>query len=330
MPMDKNLLPDSATHRPLLWISASLISIFLLGMVIAQIDLSQMQGMWARLSWSTLAIAFLFLLLEGLTTALRLWLFAGKKPCVGAALKANAWYVLFLVILPARLGEIAAIVVLERHLGQKYGAAAMSIIAQRLYDVIILGVFFLIALFGLGDLIDTNSMAVIALILISLSVCVLIRLDLFLTFAVYLLQKLHTQKYGLIHKLMRLLLQARIYSRHTLKHHDIPLALLLTIGKWVSNLSALLFLFMALHLELPFFENVVVAAAYNFLAIIPLQTIGGIGIGEAGLTLLLIKMGITISMAAGASLMIRFVILIFPFIFWGLVMGGLRLKDKGR
>lgn len=283
--------------------------------------------MLANLSWSMLAVAFLFLLLEGIMTALRIWLFAGKKPCVGSALKANAWYVLLLVVLPARLGEVVAIVVFERYLGQKYGAAAMSIVAQRLYDVIVLGTFFLIALLGLGDFMDKEIMGIAAVLLIGFSLFVLVRLDMFLTISALFFKKMNIGHAGITKKIMRLILQARLYSRHNLNRRDIPMALILTIGKWVSNLAALVFLFMALHLGLSFFENIIVASAYNFLAIIPLQTIGGIGVGEAGLALLLVGMSLTASVAAGASLMIRFVILLFPFIFWGMVMGGLRLKE---
>lgn len=306
--------------------SASIVSLFLLTLVIAQVDTSQLTQMLGNVSWVAVFIAFIFLALEGVITALRLWLFAGKKPCLSEALKANAWYVVLLIILPARLGEVAAIVVLERYLGQKYGAGAMSIITQRLYDVIILGIIFLIALLGLGDFLDTKILAVTALILISFAIFALIRLDMFLTFGAVCLGK---KRKGIItRKLKRLILQARIYNRHSISRYDIPFALLLTFFKWVCNLGALVFMFMALYLGLGIFENIAVAVAYNFLAIIPLQTIGGIGVGEAGLALLLASMGLTASMAAGASLMIRLVILIFPFIFWVMVMGGLKAKKR--
>jgi uncharacterized membrane protein YbhN (UPF0104 family) len=199
----------------------------------------------------------------------------------------------------------------------------MSIVAQRLYDVIILGVIFLVALLGLGDFIDRGIMSIIAMVLIFAALLVLLRLDFFLTVSANILKKAPK-------KLFRLVLQARLYSRHGLRAKDVPFALFLTLLKWVSNLGALVCLFMALHLGLGFFENITVAAAYNFLAIIPLQAIGGIGVGEAGLTLLLVGMGLTASLAAGASLMIRFVILIFPFIFWIMVMGGLKVKERLR
>lgn len=323
--MAENYLKKSNHARHFIWISASLISLGLLALVVMQVDWSESYEMILGASWAFLVLAIILLICEGVASALRLWLFAAKKPCLSEALKANAWYVLLLVILPARLGEVAAIVVLEKYLKQSRGAAAMSIIAQRLYDVIVLSLIFLIALMGLGDFLDKNIAALSAIILIMFTGFVLLRLDMFLTIAAICLGK---QSKGVFRKIKRLVLQARIYNRHNLKAKDIPAALLLTSLKWASNLGALVFLFMAINLGLDMYENVAIAAAYNFLAVIPLQTIGGIGVGEAGLALLLIGAGLSKSIAAGASLMIRFVILLFPFIFWVMVMGGLKLKEK--
>jgi uncharacterized protein (TIRG00374 family) len=317
------LSQKSAINKPLLWGISLAVSLGLLAFVFMQADIGQAAVMLKNLSWSFLGVAFVFLIMEGIATALRLWLFAAKKPCLSEALQANAWYVLLLVILPARLGEVAAVVVLERYLGQKYGAAAMSIIMQRLYDMIVLGAIFLIALLGLGDFVDKTFMSIVSLGLIGFVLFVLVRLEFFLTITALLAKKAPR-------KLRRIILQARLYSRHGFKTRDIPLALLFTLIKWISNLAALVFLFMSLHLGLGIFENITVAAAYNFLAIIPLQTIGGVGIGEAGLALLFTGTGLDVSAAASASLMIRFVILVFPFIFWVMVMGGLNLKKRMR
>lgn len=321
--MAQGLLLNSPRSKLLLWVCSGLISLGLLSLVIAQVDMNQATAMLQGLSWVMLGGAFVFLMLEGIATALRLWLFAQRRPRISQALKANAWYVLLLVLMPARLGEVAAIFVLERHLNQKYGAAAMSIIAQRLYDIIILGVVFLFAFLGFGDFVDYQTMSIIALILISFAFFLLLRLDLFLTFAALMFHKAPKVLY-------RFILQARAYSRHSLQVQDVPLALFLTILKWLGNLGALIFLFIALNLGLSTFENMTVAVAYNFLAIIPLQTIGGIGVGEVGLALLFAGMGLSTGIAAGASLMVRVVILIFPFIFFSLIMGGLKLQEKIR
>lgn len=283
--------------------------------------------MLQAVSWQYLAFATLFLLFEGVFTALRIWLFAGRKPCLSDALKANAWYVLLLIMLPARLGEVAAVIVFEKQLGQKRGAAAMSIVSQRLYDVVVLGSFFLIALMGLSGVLDKNILALIAVGFMGIALFVLYRIDFLLTMFAGLIKQSGHYRTGLMRKIMRFLLQARTWNRNIFTHKEIAGAIVITIFKWISNLGALILLIMAVGLGLPFFENLTVSAAYNFLAIIPLQTIGGLGIGEAGLTLLLIAMGLTASKAASASLMVRLVIVLFPFLFWVCVMGGLKFKQ---
>jgi uncharacterized protein (TIRG00374 family) len=325
--MDQKLLPKSALRKPFLWATASFISLVLLALVVMKADFSEMQAMLNDLSYTMLGWAVCFLFFEGVITSLRIWLFAGGKKCISPSFRTNAWYVLLLVILPARLGEVAAVVVFKKYLGQKYGAAAMSILTQRLYDVIILGVFGLIAVLGMGDFLNKQAFLIVGPVLITVAIVLLTQIDKFLTLAVLVLgkDKLHT---GFRRKVGRLLLQARIYVRHILQPRDIPLALVFTILKWTFNLGALVFLFYALYLNLSLSQSVVTAAAYNFLAIIPIQTIGGIGVGEAGLALILAGMGITASLAAGASLLIRFVILLFPFVFWAIIMGGLSLKER--
>lgn len=298
------------------WGCASFISLFLLSLVLVQVDFEQSWNMVRHASIFLIGLALLCLFFEGVMTALRLWIFAGRRPHVFSALQANAWYVLLLVLLPARLGEVAAIVIFQKHLGQKYGAAAASIIMQRLYDVIILGLVFLIALLGLGNVLDTQLMAIVALGFVMLCGVVLVKIEIFLTALAIIFNKIRTPFFR---PLRRLVLQARGYSRHRFHDKNMLPAFILTVGKWIGNLGALTLLFMALGLDLNSFEKITTAAAYNFLAIIPLQTVGGIGVGEAGLALLLIGMGLGTSLAAGASLIIRLVVLVFPFIFFAVI-----------
>ena len=53
---------------------------------------------------------------------------------------------------------------------------------------------------------------------------------------------------------------------------------------------------------------------------IPLHTIGGVGIADAGLATLLAWLGVPLASAAGATLVLRAVVLLVPMMFWLLVM----------
>ncbi len=307
------------------WIYGSALSLLLLAVVLMQTDVATITGLLRSAAWPALAAAFLCLTGEGFFTALRIRLFTGKKICRSDALRANAWYVLLLVLLPARLGEIAAVEVFRRLLGQTYGAAAMSIVAQRLYDVAVLGAFFLAALAGLGGMKISGIAWLAAFVAMVAAVLFLRHLIFFLTLGAVILRR---GGRGVSRKILRLILQARTWDRHIMRRGVFIPALFFTTMKWVCNLGALVFLFASVHLGLGFFEATAMAAAYNFLAIIPVQTVGGIGAGDAGLTLLLIAAGLDKNIAAGASILVRLAIIVFPFLFWLMVAGGLRLKEK--
>ncbi|MGB1076933.1 MAG: hypothetical protein ACPG05_01390, partial [Bdellovibrionales bacterium] len=74
----------------------------------------------------------------------------------------------------------------------------MSIIAQRLYDVVILSVFFLIAIIGAGGFIETQTMIILAVFLIGFSLFVLIRLDMFLTILALFIKQHSDNNQGLL------------------------------------------------------------------------------------------------------------------------------------
>ncbi len=322
-------LPDGSNNRTV-WITAAAVSLLLLGLVVAQIDWRAARAMASRIDWGLLGIALVLLFFEGVFAAARIALFTGQLGRFAGSLQANAWYVILLVMLPARLGEVAAIFVFERFLEMKRGAAAISIIAQRLYDVMVLSVLFFIALLGLAGPLSQAWLAIAALAVIGIAVAVLYYLGNLLTGAFLLMRRAGLHHGGLTRQGAHLLLQARLWSRQAGARQSVVLGGLgLTFLKWVSNLSALVLLLMALHLPISFFQAMSVSAAYNFLAVIPLQTIGGIGVGEAGLTLLLVVNGLTASDAASASIMLRIVIILFPFLFWAVVMSCLRLRKAG-
>jgi len=313
-----------------IWLSAGAISLGLLGVVVAQIDWGTAAAMLDGLAWPYVAGAICLLLAEGVVTSIRIWIFSARKPALTAAIRANAWYVVLLVLLPARLGEVAAVFVFQNHLGQKPGAASMSVVAQRLYDVACLGAVFLIALAGLGDAIPSGILAVIAAGLLGGAAAALVRLDFLLSLGARWLLGMKLHRQVIVRPAVRLVLQARTWNRHMMSRKEVPMAVATTLLKWGANLGALACLLSAVGLGLPVAGQFAIATAYNFLAIIPVQTIGGFGVGEAGLSLLLIASGIAVPVAASASVLMRLVLVCSPFLFFLLVHGLVRIGENVR
>jgi uncharacterized membrane protein YbhN (UPF0104 family) len=310
-----NKILERSKSKPV-WIVSLLFSGVLLALVVSQLDWATFRAVSSRIDRLFVALAVLLLLLEGVITALRIRFFTGMCATVSSALTANAWYSLLLIILPARLGEVAAILIFEHHFGQKFGAAAMSIVSQRLFDLVILSTFFCLCLSSLTGLIDTTPMFLLAGLVGGGGLLVLFNLENCLT----LVARTPIAEKPKLRAVYRLILQARMWVRHIMPHHRTGVAVLLTLAKWVCNLGGIALLLFAVKLDLSLVDSFVVAAAYNFLAIAPLQTVGGIGVGEVGLMLLLRAFSVDLPIAAAVSILVRLVLLLAPLLFWLLIM----------
>lgn len=310
----------------LLWGLAIGGSLALLLGVLLQVDWHAAASMLRLAAWPFVLGALALLMVEGIVTALRIGVFTPSRPGFATCLKVNAHYVLLLMLLPARLGEMGAVLLFRRYFRQGAGAALMSVLSQRLFDLAILGSLFMLLGLSLASLLTFFQTAFLAA---GLLVCLplgLFYLDRPLAAAAIALRRKHGPRpSGFRHHVLRLLLQARIWHRHGLNRRTLLYGIALTATKWACNLSSLALLFFAIHLALTPLESAWVASAYNLLAVLPIQTVGGIGLGEAGLAGLLAINGLPLGLAVGASLLVRLVLIAAPFLFWALAMGALRI-----
>ena len=130
------------------WLFTLLITVALFGFLLFQVELDSLfAGLRQIPAWCIWAAIVLFCG-EGLMSTLRIRVCAlpsphNKKKLL-EALSVNGWYVLLVLALPARLGEVAAVAVMGRGVDMSIGSAAMSIVFQRLLDVICLSLLSLI------------------------------------------------------------------------------------------------------------------------------------------------------------------------------------------
>ncbi len=311
----------SQRTSPFIWISATVISLILLSLVISQVDWDLAVDILLTSSPLFLLCSIILFLTEGVFTTLRFYLLTPNKPRMSSCYKVTAWYVIFLILLPARLGEIIVVLLLKQYLNQNTSPALMNVLVQRLFDVIILSSIFLVTALTLTSFSDSHYLNIVAIIVILLVSIVLFWLDYFLTILAKIIIGKHTRpKIKWLRHILRMILQARIWHRHRLTTLISIQTIVITFCKWSCNLGGFVMLMKALHLPLAISNSVVLGAAYNFLAIIPLQTIGGFGISEAGLTSLLVLTGMSLTLAASATIIVRLIIILVPFLFWFIVM----------
>lgn len=302
------------------WVTAISISLFFLLFLAYFLDWDTLRREIQGVNWLLLCIAFLVLSLEGLFTALRIKVFTPGKQSLADCLKLTSWFVVMLVILPARAGELFVLVLYKHMLNQRAGMSIMNVIAQRILDVLVLsGVFLFVMLFSTREIGIYLYEVTIALILI-LTVVLLMFNRILELFSKISLGLNYRYKHPVFRKILRLLLQARTWYQHYMGIKKMHIAILLTIFKWTCNLAGLILVFYSLNLPIDKIEALFLSACYNFMGIVPLQGIGGIGFSEAGLAGLLVMFDIPVDVAASSSIFMRAVAIVNPFVFFSIVM----------
>lgn len=294
-------------------------------------------GLWL------IAAALLLLALEGVFASLRLRLFArqpsAESPPLRRAFEANAFYVLGVSFLPARLGEGVGVLVTHRMLGLSAGAAAISILAQRLFDLLALAGMILpivVLIEGVRQAgavtasLDSSLIAGAAVAVVAVAVLGVWRPGLLLTPIATCAHRRRTGSGRLMRGAVRLIMQARLWGRHVYPWVNHRLAVTLTLGKWFANVGALCAVLITAKLGLEPGAVLIIAGLYNFLLAVPIPTVGGVGLAEAGLTTLLTIAGAPVAEAAAASLLVRLVMLAFPLFYAGATWGLLALSGAGR
>lgn len=298
------------------WCLGSLFSLVLLFFVIYLIDIEKLKVILVSISWIIFVIAVFVLLLEGFFTALRFKVFTPGNPPLKDCLEMTAWFIMSLIILPARLGEIAVIILLKNNLSQSTGAAIMNVLTQRFIDLLFLCAMLIVFMFYNLPFYHDLYLYTIIFLIISLLFLSLYKLDVILGFiaSLFYLNKSRPKK-KLLKIFFRMSLQARVWYRFHLNKRIFSVAIIISIFKWMSNIGGITLLFYSINIPLTEIQLLLASSAYNFLAIIPLQTIGGIGISEAGLTSIFIFFGLPVAFSASASILIRIVLISTPFLF---------------
>ncbi len=318
MPVGHNIINKIPVKT---WLVSILISLAFLGLLFLLSDLQQVKGYFHEINASLFLLAFLFFFIEGVFTSLRIYIFTPGAQKISDCYIVNAWFVFLLIILPARLGEISIIYLYKKYLNQAAGPALMNVLLQRVLDMLVLVTIFLLAAICINTLSFDMSVYLLAIIALAILVSSLFYLYELLTFlAITLIRYNSSRNYRLIGKIIKAVLQARMWYRHHISKRRFIASILMTIGKWFSNLVMIVLVFQAFGLEASFFKEIFLASSFNFLSIIPLQAIGGIGVGETALTGLFLAFGYDIDYSIGISIFTRFSMIVFSLAYFSLVL----------
>ena len=310
------------------WVVSTAASAALLGLVLFFADVDTVFMLVRQMPWWLLLLGVGVLLLEGVCSALRIKLMIRGPVSLRDAFIVTAWWVFGLATLPARLGELAGMHMLQRRLGHSFGEALNNLSVQRLFDVAILFAVGAVAVAAQAPFIDRSVVVVLSGVLACVVLFALVNLA--AAFAAIARVLLPLRRRGGFRQVLRTLLQARRAARSLLTRRRLAALAGVSVAKWGFNLGGLALVILAFVPALAALQGVSVAVIYNLSAVIPLQTVGGIGIGEVSLAGGLAWYGHGAATAASAAILLRLVLIGAPVLFWLIVVATDLLAGSGR
>ncbi|MEM7405643.1 MAG: lysylphosphatidylglycerol synthase transmembrane domain-containing protein [Pseudomonadota bacterium] len=307
------------------WLAGLVMVMTVLATVYALTDPATLSARFASVRWSWFVAAAILLLSEGCFTAWRLRVFTPGPPSFRACLHISAWFVLFLVALPARVGEVAAAFLLKHFAGQSTAPALTNLLTQRALDLMFLIAVFLLLSAAVSSLPSGPEVLGLAIALFVALAIGVWRLEQLLALAANAtLRAGNITGVGIFRSLARAALKARSWRRHYLTTSVMSMGFVVTLLKWLANLGGLALLLHAFGVPVGWAEKFLLAAAFNFLAVVPLQTVGGVGLSEVGLAGALVAFGLTLEDAVAISVLVRLVLIVSPLVFWSTITFGVR------
>lgn len=224
--------------------------------------------------------------------------------------------------LPLRLGEVAWVIAMRRAYGWNLATAVACAGIQRLLDMAVVSACLLLTMPVVVGLHENRLPAFLGLagVLCLLALIGSATLHIWLDLAARLVVVTGHLR-GRRRRLLRQLNQARHWLRSVRHRHVMRRCLVPTMLGWTAIMTAYWTLGRAVGLPLSPAESSFAAAGSNLVAALPVQTIGGFGLLEAGFTGLVAWVGAPTGTAALAALTIRFASLAAAGLFWLLAVG---------
>ena len=303
----------------LTWAVAGAVSLALFGLVVAQLDADSLTAAFDGISLTLVGAGVALFVAESLFTALRTHLLASGRGGFLSAMRVTAWHGVWLIALPMRLGEVAWVVVMQRTYSWNVATATACALLQRLFDLAVVAVCLLVTLPATLGLHEGQPFAFFAL---AGAVCLAALIGLMTLHIWFRLAARILVRAGRTRSRRRLLRQLRharrwlenIRQRRILLHCIVPTVLI-----WAAVIAAYWSLCQALGLDLAVAELGFAAAGSSLVATLPVQSVGGIGLLEAGFTGIVSWLGGPAGTAALVALAIRFASIVGAGLFWLIV-----------
>lgn len=327
------MLPEflKPNSQRVVWLTASIVAVLCLVWFGSTVEWSLLAGLVRQAGWPAFLAALFLSTVNGLLAVLWLVVVCRRPGAARGAFQVVSWQMLAASILPARLSDLAWMYFMHRWLALKASRAIFVALYHRLLDFIVVCFLVLTAILAANLDLTGGHIGVVAAVLLLFFSIVVTSLTHILSLGATVLIWLHRRlQHRVTRSLLAQLLHVRIWYRHGLPKSLLWFALAIIVGRWLAIFGAFTILIHAMAPVLDFRDSLLATAIYVFFGIVPLQTFGGFGAGEAGLAWILTLYGIGIGTASTISLLCRLALNIMHVGFWLIIVSVLRINDSWR
>jgi hypothetical protein len=201
-------------------------------------------------------------------------------------------------LLPARTGEVSYIYLVKKICHRSTGEGITSLITARIFDFLILSLFFLISISLLKDVpAQINDFLLVIQVLLILAIITLVLVlyfdERFLHFIYQFITKFKLNRYKIMQNLIKIV-DETIQSYKVIKtQHILWKIFTLTIGTWLIMYLLYGIILYSFNIRIPFPAIILIVSVSAVLPLLPIYAIGGFGTTEVTITAFLIAFGVS-------------------------------------
>jgi glycosyltransferase 2 family protein len=290
------------------------VSIILIVLLLSLSDTGYFKTQLININYHEYFYAFLVYICINLVIAFRLsYFFTLKKSSdYKSSIDVGVAHAMALCVLPLRLGDLVYPFLVKKYLNKTLASSIHNLIVLRVYDFISAAIlFFVLLVFFIFVLEITYYNYVFIFFSLAAAYFLLKYFNKILLLVMRITEHL---KLSRLESRLRDLLVEFENSANSLSVIDHTLIFLLSVIRWALSGIMLMFICNALQLNISFATTLFLTTGMNMAFIIPLQTIGGIGLLESVLALLLSILGQPADMATANAISIRILWFALPFL----------------
>lgn len=287
------------------FLGAATVSGAIVALLLAFMPWAETARLWSSLSPLALAAAALALVVSYVVAGFRLQTMVprGTSLRLVDGVAVSLWHGLAMILLPARLGELALIEALRRYAGIGRGIGLAILLLQRIYDLILTSLAFAVG--ALALMLGDPPLLIVLLATVLLLLVLARSLDRLLGWGARMVADWNGHVWQRLHEL---LVEAE-EAAAGLTVSRVPILIAGTLLFWATDFAALWLIFRAFGVMLDPFRLLFLASGLAFIHALPLPTIGGLGVAEGGLAGLLLAVGFEVEVAISIGVSVRLTLL---------------------